>query len=94
MMAGATPAIRTARLTGTRAASRRTWVDRIMRSVAALAAVACVIPLAAVLIFVTINGLAALNLDLLTKPDASPGHRRRRGRRHPRIDPDGRRWRR
>ena len=33
-------------------------------SVAALAAVTCVIPIAAVLVYVTINGLAALNLDL------------------------------
>ena len=44
-----------------------------MRSVAALSAVACVVPLAAVLIFVTINGLAALNLDLLTKPTRAQG---------------------
>ena len=72
-MAGATPAIRTGRLTGTRAADRRTWTDRIMRTVAAAAAVACVIPLAAVLIFVTINGLAALNPDLLTKPSRAQG---------------------
>ena len=45
-----------------------------------LAAVACVIPLAAVLIFVTLNGLAALNLDLLTQPSRAPGHRRWRVR--------------
>jgi phosphate transport system permease protein len=69
---GANPAI-AARLSGTRAAGRRTWVDRIMRSVALLAAIACVIPLAAVLIFVTLNGLAALNLDLLTKPSRAQG---------------------
>ena len=72
-MAATTPSVRTGRLTGTRAANRRTWTDRIMRSVAALSAVACVVPLAAVLIFVTINGLAALNLDLLTRPTRAQG---------------------
>jgi phosphate transport system permease protein len=72
-MAAATPAPRTGRLTGTRAASRRTRVDRAMRTVAALAAVACVIPLAAVLIFVTLNGIGALNIDLLTKPTRAQG---------------------
>ena len=44
-----------------------------MRTVAGAAAVACVVPLAAVLIFVTINGLAALNLDLLTKGSRAGG---------------------
>ena len=72
-MAGATPVIRVGRLTGTRAASRRTWTDRIMRTVAAIATISCVIPLAAVLIYVTLNGLAALNLDLLTKPPKAQG---------------------
>lgn len=38
-----------------------------MRGVAFLAAALCVLPLAAVLVFVTINGAAALNIDLLTK---------------------------
>jgi phosphate transport system permease protein len=72
-MTGATPAIRAGRLAGTRAANRRTQTDRLMRSVAALAAIACVVPLAAVLIFVTLNGLAALNIDLLTKPSKAQG---------------------
>ena len=72
-MAGATPAIRVGRLSGTRAASRRTRTDRLMRSVAALAAVACVVPLAAVLIFVTLNGISALNIDLLTKASRAQG---------------------
>jgi phosphate transport system permease protein len=58
---------------GVRAGGRRTWIDRIMRTVAGAAAVACVVPLAAVLIFVTINGLAALNLDLLTKGSRAGG---------------------
>ena len=69
----AASAVRPGRLAGTRAARRRTWTDRIMRTVAAGAAVACIIPLAAVLVFVTINGLAALNLDLLTKPPRAQG---------------------
>src|SRR5260370_11222439 len=46
---------------------RRDVKDRAMRGVAFLAAALCVLPLAAVLVFVTINGAAALNLDLLTK---------------------------
>src|SRR6476646_7732168 len=71
-MTAATPTVRAARLTGTRA-RRRTWTDRIMRSVAAIATVSCVVPLAAVLIYVTLNGLAALNLDLLTKPPKAQG---------------------
>jgi len=44
-----------------------------MRTVAAIATISCVIPLAAVLIYVTLNGLAALNLDLLTKPPKAQG---------------------
>jgi phosphate transport system permease protein len=72
-MTSATPAIRAGRLTGTRAANRRTRTDRTMRMVAGLAALTCVVPLAAVLIFVTLNGLAALNLDLLTKPSKAQG---------------------
>ncbi len=72
-MTAATPAVRTARLTGTRAAARRMWMDRMMRGIAGVATVLCVIPLAAVLIFVTLNGLAALNLDLITRPPRAQG---------------------
>jgi hypothetical protein len=72
-MAGSTAAIPARRLTGVKAGSRRTWVDRIMRTVSGVAAISCVIPLAAVLIYVTLNGLAALNLDLLTKPFRAAG---------------------
>lgn len=46
---------------------RRVFNDRLMRGLALLAAVVCVTPLAAVIIFVTINGLAGFNLDLITK---------------------------
>jgi phosphate transport system permease protein len=72
-MADSTAVIPARRLTGVKAGSRRTWVDRIMRTVAGAAAISCVIPLAAVLIYVTLNGLAALNLDLLTKPFRAGG---------------------
>ena len=44
-----------------------------MRGLALAAAVACVIPLAAIVFFVTANGIAALNLDLLTKPPKALG---------------------
>ncbi|MEO8570736.1 MAG: phosphate ABC transporter permease PstA [Chloroflexota bacterium] len=72
-MVAVTPAVRTGRLTGTRSANRRTRTDKAMRFIAGLAAVACVIPLGAVLIFVTLNGISALNLDLLTKPSRAQG---------------------
>ena len=66
-------AVTPSRLSGIHAGARRTWVDRIMRGLAAAAAIACIVPLAAVLIYVTINGLAALNLDLLTKGSRAGG---------------------
>lgn len=44
-----------------------------MRGLAMAAALAGIVPLAAVLGFVTINGLAALNVDLLTKPARALG---------------------
>jgi phosphate transport system permease protein len=46
---------------------RRDFGDRAMRGIALAAALLCVVPLGAVIAFVTINGLAGLNLDLLTK---------------------------
>jgi len=56
-----------ARLRGASVGRRRDVVDRVMRTVALVAALACVVPLGAVLWFVVGNGLSALNLDLLTK---------------------------
>ena len=44
-----------------------------MRALAFAAAVLCLVPLGAVLIFVTANGASALNLDLLTKPPKALG---------------------
>jgi phosphate transport system permease protein len=73
MMTASAPAVRATRLTRTRGANRRTRTDQTMRFIAGLAAVACVVPLAAVLIFVTLNGVSALNLDLLTKPSRAQG---------------------
>jgi phosphate transport system permease protein len=62
-----------ARLTGTTVGRRRTVVDRVMRTLALVAALICVIPLGAVLAFVIGNGISALNLDLLTKPPKALG---------------------
>jgi len=59
----------------TRSASerRRAWFDRLFTLLALAAAIACVLPLAAIVAFVVINGAAALNLDLLTKPTRALG---------------------
>lgn len=48
--------------------------DRLMRVLAMTAAALCVIPLAAVILFVVVNGAAGLNLDLLTKPPRALGN--------------------
>ena len=52
---------------------RRAALDRTMRTVALLAALTCVVPLGAVILFVVINGAPALNLDLLTKAPKALG---------------------
>jgi phosphate transport system permease protein len=62
-----------ARLTGARVGARRTTVDRVMRSLALIASLLCAVPLIAVLVFVTANGLSALSLDLITKPPKALG---------------------
>ena len=74
-MAAATlaqPSIAT-RLTGSRVGRRRTLVDRTMRTLAFGAALLCAVPLIAVLVFVTANGISAFNVDLLTKPPKALG---------------------
>ena len=53
--------------------SRRAFVDRFMRALALLCAVLCVVPLGAIILFVTINGIGALNIDLLTRPPKALG---------------------
>lgn len=55
------------RLTGVSAGRRRTTVDRTMRTLSLVAALLCVVPLGAVLVFVAAKGLPALSLDLITK---------------------------
>jgi phosphate transport system permease protein len=52
---------------------RRTVIDRVMRGLAVTCAFLCLVPLAAVIGFVTINGIGALNLDLLTKAPRALG---------------------
>jgi phosphate transport system permease protein len=71
-VAAGTP-VRAATILRAGAGGRRSFVDRFMRSLAFLAALACIIPLAAVLAFVTIRGIAALDIDLITKPPRALG---------------------
>lgn len=61
------------RLLRSRSDRRRAAFDRAMRTVALLAALTCVVPLGAVILFVVINGAPALNLDLLTKAPKALG---------------------
>ena len=57
----------------TRRATRRTRTDVVMRTIAGAAAIVCVVPLAAVLFYVTINGIAAINMDFFTKGTGAVG---------------------
>ena len=66
------PSIAT-RLQRSRSDRRRAVFDRTMRTVALLAALICIVPLGAVILFVVINGAPALNLDLLTKTPKALG---------------------
>jgi phosphate transport system permease protein len=52
---------------------RRARIDRTMRGIALAASIVCVLPLAAILFFVTANGIMAVNVDLLTKPAKALG---------------------
>ena len=60
-------------LVRTRADRRRALVNSAFQGVALLAAVACVVPLGALVTFVVMNGAGALNLDLLTRPTRALG---------------------
>ena len=60
-------------LIGARRDTRRGVTDRVMRGLSVSAAAVCIVPLAAVVFFVTINGIGALNLDLLTKAPRALG---------------------
>jgi phosphate transport system permease protein len=68
-----TAAVLPARLVRTRAETRRATRDRLMRGLAMAAAFVGVVPLLAVVAFVTINGIGALNVDLLTKAPRALG---------------------
>jgi phosphate transport system permease protein len=61
------------RLVRSRSDRRRAVFDRSMRGVALAASILCVVPLGAVILFVALNGLPALNLDLLTKAPKALG---------------------
>lgn len=56
-----------------RADRRRSTVDRFFRALCLAAAILGIIPLFAVIAFVVVNGIGALNLDLLTKPPRASG---------------------
>jgi phosphate transport system permease protein len=64
------PNIRGRLLERTAADRRRTIVDRLMRTLCLLAAILCVVPLAAIL---AINGIQAISFELLTKPPTASG---------------------
>jgi phosphate transport system permease protein len=73
-MTAPTPAIPVRRtLTRTARDRRRSLVDRFFRALALAAAIACVIPLAAIVIFVTLKGIGAISVDLLTKAPRALG---------------------
>jgi phosphate transport system permease protein len=72
-MAAETVAVAGSRLSRANVGTRRAAVDVGMRAVSLIAALACIVPLAAVLIFVTANGIGALNLDLITRPPRALG---------------------
>ena len=72
-MAVATEAVRSRILVRSRRDARRQLVDRFMRGLSLVAAISCVVPLAAVIFFVVVNGISAVNLDLLTKPARALG---------------------
>lgn len=60
-------------LVRSRADRRRSAVDRFFRGLCLAAAILGIIPLFAVVAFVVVNGVGALNLDLLTKPPRASG---------------------
>ncbi len=60
-------------LVRSRSEARRSIVDRFFRGLCFVAAVVGIIPLFAIIGYVVLNGAAALNLDLLTKPPRALG---------------------
>ena len=73
MTAVVSPAVRSRLVQRSTADRRRHIVDRVMRGLSAAAVVLAVAPLIAILVFVTLKGISALNLDLLTKPSRALG---------------------
>jgi phosphate transport system permease protein len=71
-MAVASPAL-PGILAKSRADRRRTAVDRFFRGLCLIAAILGIIPLFAVITFVVVNGISAINLDLITKPPRALG---------------------
>jgi phosphate transport system permease protein len=67
--AGTLPGI----LVRSRTDRRRALVDRFFRGLCLVAAIVAIVPLFAVIAFVFVNGIGALNLDLLTKPPKASG---------------------
>jgi len=62
-----------AALVRSRTDRRRAIVDRLFRGLCLVAAVVCVIPLFLIVAYVVVNGIQAINLDLLTKPPRALG---------------------
>ena len=52
---------------------RRMRMDQVVYGLALAAGLTCIVPLGAVILFVTANGIGALNLDLLTKAPRALG---------------------
>jgi phosphate transport system permease protein len=52
---------------------RRAVVDRAMQVIAVSAAILAIVPLVAVLAFVTVKGISAISLDLIVKPPKATG---------------------
>jgi phosphate transport system permease protein len=73
MSAATTPVLRGRLLQRTAVDRRRAIIDRAMRTLCLLAAVLCVIPLAAIIAYVVINGIQALTVELVTKPPTASG---------------------
>jgi phosphate transport system permease protein len=66
---GAVPLTRTLARQG----SRRGRIDVIMRTLSGAAAIACVVPLAAVLFYVILNGIGAISVNFFTKSTGAVG---------------------
>jgi phosphate transport system permease protein len=71
MTAAVSPLPRT--LVRSRNEARRSIVDRFFRGLCFVAAIVGIIPLFAIIGYVVLNGIAALNLDLITKPPRALG---------------------